>query len=100
MSESTAGAFHADPYAKVTRRTYLENEYRFAAAVAAELMETPEPNGKREKKELAIAREQANQTRDRFFCWLRNATNPKYGGYPEWQGETRPYCKHAIQRWL
>ena len=25
---------------------------------------------------------------DLCFCWLRNATNPKYGGSPDWQGDT------------
>ena len=33
---------------------------------------------------------------DTVFCRLRNATNPKYGGDPAWQGERHPIDHHAL----
>ena len=28
----------------------------------------------------------AGEVWEQVFCYLRNATNPKYGGRPDWQG--------------
>ena len=32
---------------------------------------------------------------DTMFCMLRNWTNPKYGGHPDWTGENRTIADHV-----
>ena len=92
--------FHADPNRRVTRREYLETEYRFAGAVAMAMAGIPDPETARERRLLEKAREQAKARRDNLFCELRNSTNEKYGGTPDWVGDSASWTRHAVRNWF
>ena len=86
-----------NPEERVAERAWLEEELEFARAMH-ELVKQAPKTPKRPDKKTQERRKKAVKNRwDLLFTNLRNRTNPKYGGTPDWMGRTRTRAEHALE---
>ncbi len=83
---------------RVSRRQYLEEQLELAAATAHLIQEGPSPTTAADRRAREKRLEELRDRWDTVFCRLRNHTNPKYGGDPEWRGVTQERARHAAGR--
>lgn len=84
-----------NPWESISARQYLEEQLEMAAATRQLILDGPEPATRSDARRRLRRLEALQRRWDDIFCALRNRTNPKYGGDPDWQGTRQERARHA-----